>query len=164
MIIYGIDPGPTASGVAVYDTQARRLLHSNKAASLGEVRLEMQLLNLKHQDLWVAIERMQSYGIAGGSLLQTSEIVGRVQEMAHTLEIPHSLHYRREVLRALDVTGKGNRDSLVMNRLIEMHGGTKRAAVGLKKEPGPLYGISSHAWAALAVAITAGLGAGGPLY
>ena len=63
--------------------------------------------------------------------------------------------YRREVLRALDVTGKGNRDSLVRQRLIEMHGGERRAAMGTKKAPGPLYGVSSHAWAALAVAVAA---------
>ena len=68
--------------------------------------------------------------------------------------------YRREILRVLDVTGKGNRDALVRQRLIEMHGGTRQAAQGLKKSPGPLYGVSGHAWQALAVAIAA---AGRPL-
>ncbi len=68
--------------------------------------------------------------------------------------------YRREVLRGLDVTGKGNRDSLVRQRLIEIHGGDRASAVGTKKQPGPLYGVSSHAWQALAVAVVAGMEAG----
>ena len=69
--------------------------------------------------------------------------------------------YRREVLRGLDVTGKGNRDSLVRQRLIEMFGGDRKTAQGTKKEPGPLYGVASHAWQALAVAVVAGMEAGG---
>ena len=68
--------------------------------------------------------------------------------------------YRREVLRGLDVTGKGNRDSLVRQRLIEMFGGDRASAVGTKAKPGPLYGVASHAWAALAVAVVAGMEAG----
>jgi hypothetical protein len=36
-----------------------------------------------------------------------------------------------------------------------MHGGERRAAMGTKKAPGPLYGVASHAWAALAVAVAA---------
>ncbi len=65
-----------------------------------------------------------------------------------------------EVLRGLDVTGKGNRDSLVRQRLIEIHGGDRASAVGTKAKPGPLYGVASHAWAALAVAVVAGMEAG----
>ena len=34
---------------------------------------------------------------------------------------------------------------------IELHGGDKTSAVGTKKNPGPLYGVSSHAWQALGV-------------
>jgi len=38
-----------------------------------------------------------------------------------------------------------------------MYGGTRDAAVGTKKTPGPLYGVSGHAWQALAVAVVAGM-------
>ena len=41
----------------------------------------------------------------------------------------------------------------IRQALIDRFGG-KEKAIGLKKTPGPLYGISSHAWAALALAIT----------
>ena len=35
---------------------------------------------------------------------------------------------------------------------IEMHGGDKSTAIGKKYNPGPLYGVSSHAWQALGLA------------
>jgi len=37
--------------------------------------------------------------------------------------------------------------------LIDRYGTTRAAAVGNKKTPGPLYGISGHKWAALAVGV-----------
>ena len=37
---------------------------------------------------------------------------------------------------------------------IEDRRGGRRAAVGLKKSQGPLYGIKAHEWSALAIAIT----------
>ncbi len=36
---------------------------------------------------------------------------------------------------------------------VMIFGGTKEAAIGKKASPGPLYGVSSHAWQALAVAV-----------
>ena len=153
IITIGIDPGPTNCGLVVYDTERGRVLEAYKALSVDDALSRLEHLVCSH----VAIERVQSYGIAGGSLLRTAEVCGRLQQRA--LDEGHSvtLHYRREVLRALDVTGKGNRDSLGRHRLIEMHGGTREAAVGTKKAPGPLYGVSSHAWQALAAAVCGGL-------
>ena len=40
-------------------------------------------------------------------------------------------------------------------RVLNSHLRIKDAAIGKKATPGPLYGVKSHAWAALAVAITA---------
>ena len=45
-------------------------------------------------------------------------------------------------------------DSTIRQAIIDRFGG-KDAAIGKKKVPGPLYGISGDVWAALAVAITA---------
>jgi len=150
----GLDPGPSMVGVAVYDTTERRVT----SASTSSVAMVLaMLIGPSRLDVdGVAIERVQSYGISGGSLLRTSEVVGRLWQAAiDGLGIPPALIYRREVLRCLDVTGKGNRDSLVRARLIEMHGGTRLAACGRKATPGPLWGVASHAWSALAVAICA---------
>ena len=153
-VVIGIDPGPTACGLAVY--RDGRVVYADKAASIDAVLDYLRnLRTVSSRALYIGIERVQSYGISGGSLLQTSEVVGRLQQRALDLGLPVSLHYRRDVLRFLDVTGRGNRDSLVRLRLIEMHGGTREAAIGLKASPGPLYGVSGHAWQALAVALCA---------
>ena len=151
-MILGIDPGPELCGVVLYDgaTVLRAankmpvalLLHAITKGVYGDLGL-------------IACERVQSYGISGASLLVTAEVYGQLMQAAHHAEVPFVGIYRRSVLRALDVTGKGSRDALVRARLIEMHGGHKDAAVGRKASPGPLYGVSGHAWQALAVAAVA---------
>ena len=163
MIILGIDPGPSVCGVVVYDTVARRVVVSHKEVGVMGAIVLLQVYSLPSPgqldepvDL-VAIERVQSYGISGGDLLRTAEVCGRLWQAS---PVPVRLVYRREVLRALDVSGRGSRDSLVRARLIEMHGGTRREAQGLKRSPGPLYGVAGHAWAALGVAVAAEAGAG----
>ena len=156
MIVIGIDPGPLKCGLVRYDTDDKRVVESFKDADVDFVLRYIGKSQAQH----IGIERVQSYGIAGGDLLRTSEVVGRLWQQAfrqdhYAIEGGLSLHYRRDVLRFLDVTGKGSRDSLVRARLIEMHGGTRAEAQGSKRNQGPLYGVSSHAWSALAVALTA---------
>ena len=147
MIILGIDPGPEKCGVALYDTDECRALFADSGTPV-ELVLERIDRSLAMVDL-VVVERVQSYGIAGGSLLRTAEVCGRFQQKALDVGLEVLLIYRRQVLRDLDVTGKGNRDSLVRHRLIEIHGGTREVACGKKSCPGPLYGVSGHAWQAL---------------
>tara|TARA_R110000824_G_scaffold76756_4_gene194447 strand:+ start:2703 stop:3176 length:474 start_codon:yes stop_codon:yes gene_type:complete len=152
-MILGMDPGPTTCGAVLYDTNSKRVISSRKALTIDGA---MRMIDFSSADL-VAIERVQSYGIAGSSLLRTAEVGGMLHYCARSEGLDVVWLYRREVLRGLDVTGKGNRDALVRHRLIEIHGGDRASAVGLKASPGPLFGVSSHAWAALAVAVVAGL-------
>lgn len=158
--IFAIDPGPTTCGAVLYHPIASCVLWSaNKLPVEDAVELAMR----KARDgLLVAIERVQSQGQAGASLLRTSEVVGRLQQAAAfgaEVSALGGLHpvllYRSEVLRALDITGRGNRDKLVRQRMIELHGGSKERAVGLKATPGPLYGVAGHAWQALGLAVAA---------
>ena len=153
-VVLGIDPG-VSCGVVAYDTEGRGVTYTDTL----DIHGALEVLSYRGVGM-VAIERVQSYGIPGRSLLETSESVGRLWQAALMEGLPVRLVYRREVLRALDVTGKGNRDSLVRARLLEMHGGTRKAAQGVKANPGPLYRVKGHEWAALAVAIAASLGAG----
>ena len=157
MIILGIDPGPTHCGVVLYDTEARRVKQSYKNNTVADALRQIEHRASARMIDLVAIERVQSYGIAGASLLRTAEVGGMLHRCAGREGLEVAWLFRREVLRGLDVTGKGNRDSLVRQRLIEMHGGDRVSAVGTKKKPGPLYGVASHAWAALAVAVVGGM-------
>ena len=154
MKVLGIDPGPEQCGWCIYHTttlQVEQAAVMSTQEVLDWFKLPTRFLLL---DV-VAIERVQSYGIAGASLLRTAEVCGRIWQAAELAGLPVRLLYRRQVLQALDVTGKGNRDSLVRQRLIELHGGSRQAAVGVKSNQGPLYTVKSHAWQALAVGIAA---------
>jgi Holliday junction resolvasome RuvABC endonuclease subunit len=153
-ILVGVDPGPTTSGLVVYDVDDRKVLRSYARADLAQVRMEIEELSgvFGPMEGEVVCECTQA-GPPSTSVVKTTEVVGRVMERCHMARVPCHTYYRREVLQALHCARKGNKDSLVRVALIEMHGGDKRTAVGNKKNPGPLYGVSSHAWQALGVAI-----------
>lgn len=150
-LVVGIDPGPETSGVVVYDLLAKVLISSDSAMDFETLR---SLLDHMPRDQGVVACERTSAGPASGEVVLTTEVVGRIAEMCHVRKLDCTLYYRREVLQALACSGGGSKDSQVRNALIEMHGMVKAAAVGTKKAPGPLYGIATHAWQALGVAVT----------
>jgi len=152
--ILAIDPGPQKCGVVLYDTERRRVLEAWKARPVPELLDEITLrIKAAECDL-VACERVQSYGISGSSLLYTAEVFGRVRERAILGGCQFVWLTRRDVLLWLDLLGApGNRDAAVRARMIEMHGGERATAIGTKRTPGALYGVSSHAWQALGLAV-----------
>lgn len=157
MIVLAVDPGPTTSGVVVYD--GRRVLYASKDDTIADVYALIEdnphVRGTKRMDVdLVACERVQSYGIAGASLLRTAEVYGGIRRTAEVAGLPFAGIYRRDVCNALHVKGKG-RDQQVRQRMIEMHGGSKAEAIGTKRAPGPLYGVTSHAWQALGLAVVA---------
>ena len=154
-LILAIDPGPETCGVVLYDPDAKRVLESANRPVVGVLAyiIDVAIVAISRSEhLSVAIERVQSAGISGASLLQTSEVVGRLQQRALDCPLRVRLVYRREVCAALHVSGKA-KDAQVRQRMLEMHpGGT-----GTRKNPGPLYGVSSHAWQALGLAVAVSL-------
>lgn len=149
-MILGIDPGPEVCGVVLYDHHHRSVVESWPAMP---VHLTLALLaDISTERLVVAIERVQSAGISGAHLLLTSEVVGRLWQAAEARGLPVRLLYRRDVCSRLHVHGSG-KDRQVRERMIESHGGIRSAAIGSKRTPGPLYGVSSHAWQALGLAV-----------
>ena len=101
----------------------------------------------------VVVECTQA-GPPSTAVVKTTEVVGRIMERCDLRKIDCEPYYRREVLQALDCAKKGNKDGYVRAACIELHGGEKSVAVGTKKAPGPLYGVSSHGWQALGVVCT----------
>jgi len=157
MIILGIDPGPVTSGIVVYSSEAREVMHSNKAATEAEI---FDLLGGGTGFACVLIERPAAMGPMGagkvGHMLDTAWAAGRFEALAENLAKHLQVHTltRREVLRNLGVmSGKGSADARVRAACIADHGGSKRVAVGLKASPGPLYGVSSHSWQALGLVL-----------
>ena len=107
----------------------------------------------------VVIERPAAMGAIGvgivGHMLDTAWVAGGLSQLACGADCPTYTMTRREVLRNLGVlSGKGSADSRVRAACIADHetpGGPP--AVGRKAAPGPLYGVTSHAWQALGLVL-----------
>ena len=97
----------------------------------------------------LAIEMIASYGMpVGAEVFETCVWIGRfIQAWGG----PFTKIYRREVKSFLCGDSKA-KDGNIRQALIDRYGGS--SAIGNKKSPGPLYGITKDVWAALAVAVT----------
>jgi len=146
MTLLAIDPGTTQSGFVVWDNRGLRIVDSG-VLSNDEMRLRIHF-DTRQQVTQVAIEMIASYGMAvGKEVFQTCLWIGRFMECSET-GLPQ-LIYRKDVKIHLCGTARAT-DSNIRQALID-----KLGVVGTKRCPGPLYGVKSHAWPALAVAVTA---------
>lgn len=148
--IFAIDPGTTQSGWC-------RLGCAGVINSGVMENEELLAMVQRLPDSRLAIEMIASYGMAvGKEVFATCVWVGRFQQAWHT-PADAQLVYRKEVKMHLCGTHKA-KDANIRQALLDMFprtGGGKTPQIGTKGQPGPLYGVSSHAWAALAVAVTA---------
>jgi hypothetical protein len=143
--LLAIDPGPTESAYIVFD--GAQILGSGIDANAD-------LLACFHREQFevdhVAIEAIQSFGMAvGAETFNTCIWIGRYIEAA---QAPSTLVYRSQVKLHLCQNARA-KDTNIRQALLDRYGG-KVEAVGRKATPGPLYGIKSHCWSALAVAVT----------
>lgn len=139
-----IDPGTTESGwcafvggeVSASGVMANaELLHALPIYAAGEP--------------WtLAIEMIASYGMpVGREVFETCVWIGRFMQAWHDPSAVR-LVYRRDV--KLHLCGDPRaKDGNIRQALIDRIG-----PQGTKKAPGPTYGVKSHAWAALGVAVT----------
>ncbi|HDS1132053.1 TPA: hypothetical protein QDZ80_000221 [Stenotrophomonas maltophilia] len=144
MRILAIDPGQVESGWCLM--LDGMILQSG--VEDNEALLEMlQGWELRMGDT-LAIEMIASYGMAvGREVFETCVWVGRFAQAWHQ---PNAVHlvYRRDVKMHLCGNAKA-KDANIRQALLDLLG-----PQGTKKAPGPTYGVKSHAWAALGVAVT----------
>ena len=160
-LILGIDPGPVTSGVVLYDPVQGKVVEA-WAKMLTEKALRVTRFRRLLTDrgfVWeldrvhLAMETIVSYGARiGMETIANIELIGRIKEAWSREDANATYLSRPDILGHL--TGRRNaKEADCADRLKEMHGGLN--AVGTKKNPGPLYGVTSHAWSALAVAVVA---------
>jgi len=143
--VLAIDPGPTESGFVV--------LRDGHVWDSGVLVNEAMLERLKHHalvdDYALAIEMIASYGMpVGREVFETCVWIGRYMQ-AWRSPAAVRLVYRKDVKLHLCGSPRA-KDPNVRQALLD-----KLGPQGTKKSPGPCYGVKSHAWAALAVAVTA---------
>lgn len=142
--VIAIDPGPEQSGWA--------RLHEDGSLIEAGVWPNLKLLSsltVGQLGNRLAIEMIASYGVSvGKSVFETCVWIGRFQQAWYKPQQVR-LIYRKDVKIAVCETHKAN-DANVREALIERFG-----KPGTKTRPGPTYGITSHAWPAIAVGVTA---------
>lgn len=148
MTILAIDPGTDKSAVITYDS-ACRVVYTHDIID-NEDFVDWLRMDARHKDVdHLAIEMIANLGMpVGREVFQTCVWIGRFIE---AWQGPYDYVYRMDVKDHLCGSRKA-KDANIRQALLDKFGG--KDALGTKKKPGPLYGIKSHLWSALAVAVT----------
>lgn len=147
MILLGLDPGTTHSGCVWFD--GTRVVRAEHLENAGVV-VAVSLLEIPRRFDAVACEMLACQGMpVGQETFETAYWIGRF--MGACAMNWHRV-YRNEVKLHLCGSARA-KDANIRQALLDRWGG--RSAIGTKKAPGPLYGVTGHCWSALAVAVTA---------
>jgi len=137
-MLIGIDPGPREFSWVLWDG-------SRVVACGDEPNYQPGAFLTRSVGYPVAVEWIESFGMAvGREVFETVFSIGRMAAMKNVRLVP-----RRDVKLHLCGSARA-KDANIRQALIDRFG-----PVGTRKNPGPLFGISNHRWAALAVAVTA---------
>lgn len=157
MIVLGIDPGTTESGWCILWKEAGKVVSSGVWSNAAIRHLLRHPSSFTFGDLGIdgtgigllAVEMIASYGMpVGREVFETVLWIGRFDE-AWWSRGGAKLVTRSEVKLALCGSPRA-KDPNVRQRLIDILG-----PQGTKRDPGPTYGVKSHAWPALGVALVA---------
>ncbi len=155
--ILAIDPGTTRSGWSLLSNGV--VIASGKTAN--DTMLVMVMTSVADT---LAIEMVEGRGMqVGKETFETCVWIGRFMQ-AWRYPDNVQLVYRRTVKKFLCGNITAN-DSNVRRAILDCFPGTGGGAtpqIGTKSQPGPLYGVTADAWAALGVALTVIGGNHGP--
>ena len=151
-----IDPGPERSAWLLLEgSGVRGFGITPNLALVAKLRARSpsgRLWEAGDADVLVIENIEPRYGLSTGwETLDTARWVGRFEEAAQSLTV--ELLKRSSILRHLGIASRGNADQGVRMALIDRYGG-KAVAIGTVKAKGPLHGIATHCWSALAVAVS----------
>lgn len=140
-MIVAIDPGTDESGFVLFHDRA---VVDSGVAPNADIR-DMVIAH-KGKGHTLAIEMIASYGMpVGREVFETCVFIGRLVEIWGD---EARLVFRKDV--KMHVCGSPRaKDGNIRQALLDLLG-----PAGTKKAPGPTYGVKSHAWAALGVAVT----------
>jgi hypothetical protein len=146
MIYLGIDPGPVESAFVWWDAVAEQVI---RLESIPVFKLDSITIGplLKGVDC-VSIEWIECFGMAvGQETFRTVAGIGWFASLLYDRTWSLRLVPRRSVKMHLCNSMRA-KDANVRQALIDRFG-----PVGTKKQPGKLYGVATHYWAALGVAV-----------
>lgn len=151
MKLLAIDPGTTRTAYVTFDghtVRSHAILENEEF--LFRLGTWIEEKDFNGHTKTVVCEEIESFGMAvGREVFQTVRWTGRYEQRIQ----PTTMFWlpRRAVKIHLCQSMKA-KDPNIRQALIDKFGGSE--AIGSKKMPGPLYGLKSDEWAALAVAVT----------
>jgi len=147
--LLAIDPGYTQSAYVV--------LRAGAIADKGIVlnrELLARLRTSSGQYDHAVIEMIACYGMAvGREVFESCVWIGRFAEALDYAGVPVSRMERMKVKMHLCHSAKAS-DSNIRTAMLDRFGPGREKAIGVKSNPGPLYGVVQDLWAALALGIT----------
>ena len=147
-MILGIDPGPSTFAAVWWNGQRIRALDE-------EMKVAEFVAALATRPTLVAIEDFITYRVTDLPGRETIKQIGALRYVCEREKVACVEISRRAVLAHFIGPTTGG-DTALRAAIYDRFGGSRKAAIGTKKNPGPLYGLTgSHLLAALAVAITA---------
>ena len=141
-IILAIDPGTLQSGYCIF---AGGKVYASGVEANDDMLRRVQTSTADG----LAVEMIASYGMpVGAEVFETCVWVGRFIQAWPDFNTARRV-FRRDVKLHLCGSARA-KDANIRQALLD-----KLGPVGTKAAPGPLYGVKSHAWAAVGVAVTA---------
>lgn len=155
-MIFAIDPGNIESAFCVYyPNEEVKIGNHGKAENSFIVNVIKCYSGL--QECVFVIEKIACMGMpVGKDIFDTCEWTGEFKRVIKDSGKEVNFVLRREVKHFLCGSMKA-KDSNIRQAIIDLFppsGGGKVPQIGVKKNPGQLYGVKADVWAALGVAIT----------
>ena len=150
MKILALDPGTFETGLVIINEEYELL---KKEIVINALLLD-RIKTLEYDR--VIIEMVASYGMpVGKTTFNTVLTIGRIYQEAKRLKKMPTLITRQAVKKVLcfSMKAKDSNVNQAVKDLYEPTGGGADPYKGTKKQSGPLYGMKSHMWAALALGI-----------
>jgi len=154
MRILAIDPGPSTCGSVCLETNGASLEIEWSDSAIGRNQITSTIYG-RIVDT-VVIEMVVSYGMpVGKTTMETLVTIGRIEEACRRSKIPCHRLTRPEVCIELCGSTRAKQANVrqATRDLYPATGGGAKPEVGTKAKPGPLYGVKSHAWEALALGV-----------
>jgi len=156
----GIDPGNRHSAYTIYDGGRDKLIKFDK---IENAELKDDIYHL--QDFYyvesIFIEGVQSYGMpVGKDVFETCYYIGRLQETIERIDVPYRptqvLIHRSDIKMFWCHKTAKVKDSNITVAIVD-HFDPQRIygkyGKGVKKNPGPLFGMAADCWSSTAIAI-----------
>lgn len=149
MRVLAIDPGPEQSGWLYCQTDPFKVI-AHGITKNAELLTLLEVRRCGHDIDLMLIEKVESFGMAvGASVFETVYWSGRFAQVAQPVGVER---LGRRIVKLTLCGSVRAKDGNIRQALLDRFGGEK--AVGKKASPGPLYGVRSHIWPALALAVT----------